>query len=247
MNLTDFSGIAVILIFLFIMLTYTIYFRRQQAPALRSIPAYQKIERAIGLAIEAGNRLHIALGSGNLISPQSGIGFLGLSLLGQISKTAVLSDHPPITSAGEGAMIILAQNIQRIAAQKSGGYFDPSFGRITGLTPFAYSAGASLLVSEENVGASLLFGTFRSESALLLEATERNDSEPLGGTDDITGQAVMYVSTREPLIGEETFAAGAYLGADEFHKASLFAQDTLRWILIGFILVGALLKITGIL
>jgi len=214
---------------------------------LRSIPALNRLERAIGLAIEAGNRLHIALGSGNLISPQSGIGFLGLSLLGRISKTATLSDHPPITSIGEGALAILAQNTQRNAAQKAGGYFDPSLSRITGLTPFAYAAGASLLVNEENAGASFLFGTFRSESALLLEATESNNGEPLGGTDDIAGQAVMFVSTREPLIGEESFAAGAYLGAGEFHNASLFAQDVLRWILIGLILLGALLKVAGLL
>lgn len=247
MTLSDFSGIALILVFLFIVITYTIYYRGRQAPELRAIPAFQRIVRSIGLAIEAGNRLHFALGSGNLISPQSAVGFLGLSLLGRISKTAALSDYPPISSAGEGALIILAHHTQRNAAKKLGGYFDPFLGRITGLTPFAYAAGASLLVSEEDTGASFLFGTFQSESALLLEATERNNGEPLGGTDDIAGQAVMFVFTREPLIGEETFAAGAYIGADEFHKACLFAQDILRWILIGFILFGALLKVAGML
>lgn len=245
MDLTELGGLALILGFLLIMISYTIYYRGRETPALRTIAAFKRLERAIGLAVESGNRLHFALGSGNLISPQSGIAFLGLSLLGGISKKTALSDYPSISTAGEGLLALLAQSTQREAAQKLGGYFDPAMARITGLSPFAYAAGASLLVSEEQAGASFLFGTFRSESALIFEATERNGGEPLGGTDDIAGQAVMFVSNREPLIGEETFAAGAYIVGDDFHKASLFAEDVFRWVLIGFILLGALLKLAG--
>ena len=67
------------------------------------------------------------------------------------------------------------------------------------------------------------------------------------GTDDVSGQAVLYATAQEALIGEETFAGGAYLGAGPMHIASLRVQDIFRWVLILAMLVGALLKLVGIL
>jgi hypothetical protein len=57
----------------------------------------------------------------------------------------------------------------------------------------------------------------------------------------------LYATADEPLLGEELYAAGAYLGEDAVHKASLQAQDILRWVLIGAIILGAILKLLGIL
>jgi hypothetical protein len=47
------------------------------------------------------------------------------------------------------------------------------------------------------------------------------------------------------LIGEELYAAGAYVGAGAVHEASLTVQDILRWLIIAAILVGSLLKFVG--
>ena len=69
----------------------------------------------------------------------------------------------------------------------------------------------------------------------------------LGGTDNLTGQAVLFAAAQEPLIGEETYAGGAYLGAGPMHIASLYAQDILRWVLIGLIVIGAILKLFSVL
>jgi hypothetical protein len=69
----------------------------------------------------------------------------------------------------------------------------------------------------------------------------------LGGTDNLSGQAVLFASAHEPLIGEETYAGGAYLGAGPMHTASLYAQDILRWVIIGLIVVGVILKLIGVL
>jgi hypothetical protein len=49
------------------------------------------------------------------------------------------------------------------------------------------------------------------------------------------------------LLGEELYAAGAYLGAGAAHTASLGMQDILRWVLVVIIVIGAILKLLGIL
>jgi hypothetical protein len=120
-------------------------------------------------------------------------------------------------------------------------------GRITGLTPFSYAAGTLSFVEEEEIGANLLIGSYGNEVALITNAAERKEGMTLGGTDNLTGQAVLFATAQEPLIGEETYAGGAYLGTGRMHTSSLYAQDILRWMLIGLILIGAILKLIGVL
>jgi hypothetical protein len=97
------------------------------------------------------------------------------------------------------------------------------------------------------MGANLLIGSFGSEVALITEASDRSESLTLAGTDNLTGQAVLYATAQEPLIGEDTYAGGAYMGAGGMHQASLTAQDILRWVIILALLIGAVLKLVGVL
>jgi hypothetical protein len=56
----------------------------------------------------------------------------------------------------------------------------------------------------------------------------------------MTGQALLFGSAQEPLIGEEVFATGAYMDAGVVHQASLRTQDVLRWIIIIGLILAAL-------
>jgi len=229
------------------MITSAVLLRQREGLILREISAFVRLQRAIGLAVEAGSRLHISLGRGHLLSTQSGIGYVGLSILDRIARSTSISDRPPIATSGEGTLGILSQDTQRDAAKTLGVEFDPIRGRITGLSPYSYSAGTLSLIEEEDVGANMLIGSFGSEVGLITEAAERSESMTLGGTDNLSGQAVLFASAQEPLIGEETYAGGAYLGVGPMHTASLYAQDILRWVLIGLIVIGAIIKLLGLL
>ena len=59
-------------------------------------------------------------------------------------------------------------------------------------------------------------------------------------TDNIPGQAILYATAHEPLIGEELYAGGAYIDAGPMHVSSLQAQDVVRWVLVFFIIGGAI-------
>jgi hypothetical protein len=120
-------------------------------------------------------------------------------------------------------------------------------GRVSGLTPTSYAAGTLPIIYDEQISATVLAGHFGSESALITDAAERNGSLTLAGSDNITAQAVFVASAQEPLIGEELYAAGAYINAGPIHVSSLRAQDIFRWVLIIAILVGAVMKMLGML
>ena len=222
--------------------------RRKSSPVFREIPAITRLRQAIGRVVEDGTRLHVSLGRGALATPQSASALAGLTLLRHLAELTSAGDKPPIATSGEAALAILSQDTLQMGSQASAqGAYDPTAGRLTGLTPFSYAAGAIPTIRDENISTNILIGNFGVEAALLADAAERANTFTLGSSDNLTAQAVLFASAQEALIGEELFAAGAYVNARPIHYASLTAQDILRWLIIGVILVGAVLKLAGIL
>ena len=216
---------------------------------LRSIQAFNHFRREVDLAVEAGKRLHISLGRGNIHDLQGGSAFIGLTILDRCARDASNSDRPPVTTSGDGLITILSQDTlqstyRSLATEQR---YDPTNARLTGLTPMAYAAGTMPAIHDEHVSANIFAGHFGAEIALLTEAGERSRSLTVAGSDSLPAQAVLYATTDEPLLGEELYAAGAYLGAGAAHTASLGMQDILRWLLAVIIVIGAIFKLLGIL
>jgi hypothetical protein len=229
-----------------LLLALTIWRRRSPA-SLRSIEAYEFLNRSIGLAVESGSRLHISLGRGNLFTARGGSALAGLAMLRRLAERTSVSDRPTIVTSGDASLTILSQDTLHSGYRTAGADDQYRFttGRLTGLTPFSYAAGAIPVVQDENVSANVLIGDFGSESALLAEAADRENASLIAASDNLSAQSVFYASSQTPLIGEELFAAGAYVGAGAAHDASLNVQDILRWLIILAILIGSLLKFIG--
>ena len=218
--------------------------QHKSSTAFREIPAFTRLRQAIGRVVEDGTRLHVSLGRGALITPQSASAMAGLTLLRRLAELTSAGDQPPIATSGDAALAILSQDTLQIASQASAqGVYDPIAGRLTGLTPFSYAAGAIPTIHDENISTNVLIGNFGVEAALLAEAAERANTFTLAASDNLAAQAVLYASVQEPLIGEELYAAGAYMDTGPLHTASLTVQDILRWLIIVVILVGALLQL----
>ncbi len=245
-GLSNITGLLFILVFLGLILGFAFLARRWQFLKLREIPAFSRLIGAVGLSVEDGTRLHVSIGAGGLTGPESASAFVGLSMLHQVAEITSVSDHPPIATAGEGTLAILAQDTLRTAIRQSGGdQLEQAAAQLTGLTPFSYAAGTLPVIFDEQVSSNLLAGTFSTEVALITEASERVSGFSLAGTDNISGQAILYASAQEPLVGEELYAGGAYLRAGAIHNASLHAQDVLRYLIIAFIIGSALWKFLG--
>jgi hypothetical protein len=222
--------------------------RRRYSPVFRAIPAFSRLRQAIGRVVEDGTRLHVSLGRGGLATPQFASALAGLALLRRLAELTSAGDQPPVATSGDAALTILSQDTLQTASNASArGPYDPNAGRLTGLTPFSYAAGAMPVIRDENISTNVLIGNFGVEAALLVDAAERASTFTLAASDNLTAQAVLFASAQEPLIGEELYAAGAYVDAGPSHAASLTVQDILRWLIIIVILVGAFLKLMGLL
>lgn len=208
----------------------------------RSIKAIQRLQRSIEVSVEDGSRLQVSLGHGGLLGPQSAAALAGLTLLRQLAEIAADSDQPPVATSGDGAVMLLAQDTLRTTYGRLGirDQFNYQLAQTTGLTPFSYAAGTLSPILDRHVLASALVGHFDAEGGLIAAAAQRSEGFSLGGSDSLSGQAVLFAAADEPLLGEEVFAAGAYTNAGTAHQASLRTQDALRGLLIVLIILTAL-------
>ena len=240
---------ALVIVVIAALLLVAFTFMRRRSPAvLRPIQAFERLSHAIGLAVENGTRLHISLGRGNLFTARGGSALAGLAMLRRLAERTSVSDRPPIVTSGDASLSILSQDTLRAGYKAAGAddQYRATTGRLTGLTPFSYAAGAIPVTRDENVSANVLLGDFGAEAALLAEAADRENTHLIAASDNLSAQAILYAAAQDPLIGEELFASGAYVGAGPSHEASLHVQDVLRWLVILAILVGALLRMVGV-
>lgn len=240
------TALIIFLVAALLMLVFT-FLRRRSSAVFRRIEAYERLNRAIGLAVEGGTRLHVSIGRGNLFTARGGSALAALAMLRRLSEQTSLSDQPPIVTSGDASLAILSQDTLQSGFRAAGAEDQYRFtnGRLTGLTPFAFAAGTMPVMRDEEVSANVVIGDIGAEAALLAEAADSEETDLIAASDNLSAQSVLYAASQEPLIGEELFAAGAYLGAGATHDASLQTQDILRWLVILAILGGAALKFLG--
>jgi hypothetical protein len=211
----------------------------------REIPAFMKLNKALGTAVEDGSRIHFALGSSSPIDNRTATSFVSLSVLSHSAELSAASEKSPLATSGDAALAILSQDNLKTAHHLAGAdrQYQATSGRMSGITPFSYAAGTLVSIYDEDISTNIISGAFGSEVALLSDAAERTRSFTLAASDSLSAQAILYASAAEPLIGEELFASGAYLRAGWAHPASLRAQDILRWVIIVILVGGAMMKL----
>lgn len=248
MSTMQIAGLATLGLFLLLLLLYASLGRRWPA-VFRPLPGLDALSEAIERAVEDGTRVHLSLGTGSVIGADSAPALAGLATLNQIAETTSMSDKPVVATTGDGAMVLLAQDTLRTAYEQAGarGRYQPTSARLLGPSPFSYIATMPTMLDTEDVSVHLMSGAFGVEGGLAADFGERQGAHVLAGTDDVQSQALLYVTAQYPLIGEEVFATPAYLDVGRLHRASLRTQDAVRYLIVGAVVVGTLLRTLGIL
>src|SRR5512135_3680088 len=132
-----------LLILTVVLLLGITFLRRRFNGAFRPIEAYERLNRAVGLSVESGTRLHFLLARGNLFTTRGASALAGLAMLRKLSERTSLSDRPPVVTSGDASLAILSQDTLQSGYRAAGAedQYRYSTGRLTGLTPFAYAAG----------------------------------------------------------------------------------------------------------
>lgn len=238
------DSLALILAFLAFFLLALLRLWRGYQPGLRPIPAWDLLSKAIAHAAETGRPLHVSPGTAGLGDNLTAETVAGLTVLETVAGRCATSGAPMLVSTASPLVLPIAQGMLR-QAWEAAGYpqeYRPEQVRFIAQDRNAYAIGAADLVSHEGVNTSVLLGHFAEEYLLLGEPSARARVEQVAGTGQAYTLPFMITTANEVVLGEEIFAAGAYLTDRIAHIASLVAQDNMRLVVIIIILAGVLLQ-----
>jgi hypothetical protein len=247
MNILAFLALLMAVLIGAVLFLFTRRIQAGQEVGLRPLRGFQSLTNQVGRAVESGRRVHFSLGRAALNGSYSPTSLAALAALEYLAKDGCASDVPPLVTVGEGTLLPAAQDQLRGAytqAGRSGDYANTMVEFVASDTsPMTFAAGVSDIVLHNNVGSNLLMGHFGPEIGIVLEAAGRQNMDQIVGSDDPVALAVGSAMSDDLLIGEELFAAGAYMTGKASQIASLQIQDILRLIVAVAILLFAIINL----
>jgi hypothetical protein len=211
--------------------------RRGRKMFIRRIPGMDAIDESVGRATEMGRPILFSVG------PEVGITLpvlQGMGVMGHVARLAARYDSRLIVPVADSMVFALAEETAREAwlAEGKPEAFRPEDIRFLSDQQFAYAAGLMGIVIREQVASTFLFGYFYAESLLLAEAGQESGAIQVAGTPATTQIPFFIVSCDYTIIGDEFYAASAYITQEPTLLGSLVGQDIAKLILILLIIVG---------
>lgn len=213
----------------------------------RPIAAFQAMQGLLGRTAESGRKVHLSLGSSGLGDEQTAAASAGLTVLRAFADQGAAFGYSPVVTVADPILMLVAQDILYRAYQRSGlaASYRSTDVRLIAPDPAAYAVGAQEEIDQQQVAANVMVGHFGDEYLLLGEAAAQREITQMVGSNTVEVQPLMMATSDRALMGEEMFAAGAYLTRRPEHVASLHVQDVLRVLLVAAIVAAVAIKTFG--
>ena len=211
---------------------------------LRPIPAFTMMKSLLGHMTEGGKIVHLALGTAGISEASVPATVSGLAVLRYLANQGASFGVSPVTTVADPTSMLVAQDTLYRAHQTRGlaDNYASTDVQMIAPDPTAFAIGAQDIVNQENVAANVMIGHFDQEFLLLGEAGAQRGLIQAAGSDSVGAQPFMLATSKHVLLGEEMFAAGAYLTQEPGQVASLVVQDLLRVGVVVVILLGVIAK-----
>jgi len=214
---------------------------------IRRVPGLDAFEEAVGRATEIGRPVHYSLGRGLFDAEHGAQTFAGFSMLKHTATTAAKYGCRLIVTNQSPQAHPVTEEIVRTAYIEAGhaDAFNPDDIRYLSETQNAYVSGVIGVMERDRIAANIMIGYFYAESMMLAETANKVGAIQIAGTAN-THQIPFFVAACDyTLIGEEIYAASAYLERHPAQIGSLVAQDFGKYLAVLFIVLGTLLATAG--
>jgi hypothetical protein len=224
-------------------LRYYRLFRATGRMPIRRLEGLKSIDEAIGRATEMGRPVHFTTGCGGLVADT----LAAFAVLDYVAREAARYNTTLIVTNSQPVIQPITENIVKGAylAEGRAELFKPGNIRYLSDTMQAYVSGVWGIMERERVAANIMMGYFFAESLLLSEGGNKVGAFQIAGTAS-TPQLPFFVAACDyTLIGEELFAAGAYLTEDPVRIGALMAQDAGKIAAIALVAAGSVAATVG--
>ena len=239
-----FVGIAVIVFSGLII--YCIYHaKRGREFFIRRIAGIEAVDEAIGRATEMGRPMLYITGLGGISSVST---LASLNILGRVARRAAEYDTPLLVPATDPFVMVVEREIVKGAHMDAGrpDTYKEDNVYFVSTSQFAYTAAVNGIMLRERPAAIFYMGFFYAESLILAETGNSTGAIQIAGTDSDTQLPFFIAACDYTLIGEELYAASAYLSREPLLLGSLKGQDWSKLAIMVALFVGIILEVSGI-
>ena len=243
-NTDEFSVFIASILFILMIFYYFGKAQRGQQMYLRPIAGIEAIDEAIGRATEMGKPILYVPGLSTISDVAT---IASLTILGRVAKKVAEYQTTLMVPNCDPIVYTVATEAVKQAYLEAGrpdSYDEDSVFFLT-TSQFAFVAGVNGIMMRERPATNFYLGMFWAESLLLAETGSLSGAIQIAGTDAVT-QLPFFITTCDyTLIGEELYAASAYLGREPKQIGALKGQDACKAIVMVLLILWMILSIAS--
>lgn len=221
-------------------LGFTLIAGRGKEFYIRRIAAIAAVEEAVGRATEMGKPVLFVAGNQDMDNVQT---VAGLTILSSVARKTAEYETTLTVPTSRSLVMATAREVVKQSYQAAGRpelFHDDMVYYVTD-EQFGYVAALDGLMLRDRPAACFYLGAFFAESLILAETGNSIGAIQVAGTAQPTQLPFFVAACDYTLIGEELFAASAYLSRDLRMLGSLRGQDLGKLLAMISIVIGVLL------
>ena len=241
-DMTRFNVMIAVIIFV----TAIVYFVQSAKSGkelfIRRLAGLDEMDNAVGRATEMGKPILYITGLSGISDVAT---IAAINILGEVAKKTAEYNTRLIVPCADPIVMAVEQEVVREAYAEVGrpdAYNEDDVFYLT-RSQFAYVAGVNGIMVRQRPATILYMGMFFAESLVLAETGAAVGSIQIAGTDAVTQLPFFITSCDYTLIGEELYAASAYLSREPVLLGGLKGQDAFKF-LVGIFLIAAVISAT---
>ena len=221
---------------------YTRAAERGEEFFLRPIPALKAVEEAVGRSTEMGRPILYVPGIQDMDQVET---VAGVVVLGHVAKMTARYETSLNVPVSRSIVMKAARESCRDAYTVEGrpDMFNEDMVHYLTDDQFAYAAGVNGIMVREKPAACMYMGKFYAESLILAETGNSIGAIQIAGTASQAQIPFFVTACDYTLIGEEFFAASAYLSQKPELIGGVKGQDMIKLFVIAAIVLSTILMI----
>ncbi|BFU93584.1 MAG: conserved membrane protein of unknown function [Nitrospira sp.] len=224
---------------------YTISHAKRNEIFLRRIPGLDAVDEAIGRSTELGKPILYLTGAHDMSDPST---IAAAVILGRVAKRTAAYETELMVPHRDPITMAVCQEITKQSYLEAGkpDLFKEDANFFITSDQFSYTAAVDGIMLRKKPAANFFMGAYFAESLLLTETGASTGAIQIAGTDS-DHQLPFFVTTCDyTLIGEELYAASAYLSKEPIQIGTLRGQDIGKAVILSVIMVGTVLATIGV-
>ncbi|MEO0137852.1 MAG: DUF6754 domain-containing protein [candidate division WOR-3 bacterium] len=243
-NWNRFNVLVALIVYGALLLWFIYHARKGKALFIRKISGLEAIDEAVGRATEMGKPILYVpgLASIDVIST-----IASMNILSQVAKKTAEYNTTLLVPNRDPVVYTVAREVVKEAYLDAGrpDAFNPDSVYFLTNDQFGYTSAVCGTMVRDKPATNLFIGYFWAESLVLAETGATTGAIQIAGTDSVFQLPFFIVACDYTLIGEELYAASAYLSREPLLLGSLKGQDWGKMIIIGVLLISSLLALLG--